>query len=187
MVSSDTRFKDRLTRVFRIGIAITVFLLATIMVGAQQEGSPGELKRATLIDGHQALHMNETVASRSTRWGVVVSSKAFYAFPGAKASVRTKSRSPVFEFETEPSFSDPVYLFRLDRHSDRREVRVAKGFGGLADLALPKDRIVETTLEEIQQAQTSVKRYRLKPKTPLRPGEYCLSRRISVCYDFGVD
>jgi len=25
------------------------------------------------------------------------------------------------------------------------------------------------------------------PLTPLRPGEYCVSRRFSVCFDFGVD
>ncbi|HMJ26640.1 MAG TPA: hypothetical protein VK475_12455, partial [Pyrinomonadaceae bacterium] len=75
--------------------------------------------------------------------------------------------------------------FRFDVRSDRREIRVAKGSGGLALMSIPKDHLIETTVEEIRNGST--KRYRLKPTGPLPPGEYCLSRRMSICYDFGVD
>jgi hypothetical protein len=111
----------------------------------------------------------------------------YFVFKGPKSNVRTKTPLPEFQFETDADFDETVQLFRLDAHSDRREIRVAKGSGGLAEMSIPNDHLVATKLEEIGKGEDSSKRYRLKPVTPLRPGEYCLSRRISICYDFGVD
>jgi len=126
--------------------------------------------------------MKDTAASRKGSWSPVVS-KQFYVFQGPRAALRTKTTLPEFQFEMDPASADPVYLFRFDVHSDRREIRVARGSGGLAEMSIPKDHLIETALEQIG----STKRYRLKPIAPLKPGEYCLSQKIWICYDFGVE
>jgi hypothetical protein len=153
---------------------------------AQQVYEPGDIQRVLLVDATQSVQMKDNVASRKGSWSVVVS-KQFYVFKGPRAALRTKTTLPEFQFEMDPAFDDDVYLFRFDVHSDRREIRVAKGSGGLVEMSIPKDHLVETTVEEIGNGQNSTKRYRLKPVVPLQPGEYCLSRKFSSCYDFGVD
>ena len=139
-----------------------------------------------LVEGTQSVQMKESIASRKGRSGVTAG-KQYFIFGGPKAAIRTKTLTPVLQFDADPAFDDPVYLFRLDMRSDSREIRVAKGHGGLAELSIPKDHIIPTRLEEIGVGQNPTKRYRIKPTTPLRPGEYCLSRNISVCFDFGID
>jgi len=165
---------------------LITLLLAASLSAQQQVDAPGELQRVHLFDGTQSVPMRDNVASRKGSWSVVVS-KMYYVFKGRKAPVRTKTTIPEFQFEADPEFDGTLFLFRLDVHSDSREIRVAKGSGGLAEMAIPKDHLIETRLEEIGKGENSTKRYRLKPLSPLRPGEYCLSQRISICYDFGVD
>ena len=170
----------------RVSFLGLVTLLLTASLAQQQSYQPGELTRVLLVDATQSVQMKDNVASRKGSWGVVVS-KQFYVFKGPRAALRTKTTLPEFQFEIDPAFDDPVYLFRFDVHSDRREIRVAKGSGGLAVMSIPKDHLIATTVEELGNGQNFTKRYRLKPIVPLRPGEYCLSRRISIFYDFGVD
>jgi hypothetical protein len=165
--------------------AVSLFAVSLFAVSeAQQVYEPGDIQHVILVDGTQSVQMKDNAASRKGSWSVVVS-KQFYVFKGPRAALRTKTTRPEFQFEMDPTFDDPVYLFRFDIHSDRREIRVAKGSGGLAEMSLPKDHLIETTVEEIGNGAT--KRYRLKPVAPLKPGEYCLSRKIWICYDFGVD
>lgn len=176
-------------RVSFSGLVTTLFAASLFAVlcsafGAQQVYEPGDMQRVMIVDGTQSVPMKDNVASRKGSSSVVVS-KQFYVFKGPRAALRTKTRLPEFQFETDPAFDDPVYLFRFDVHSDRREIRVARGSGGLVLMSLPEDHLIETKIEEIGNGST--KRYRLKPTAPLQPGEYCLSRKISVCYDFGVD
>ena len=166
---------------------VITLLLATILSATPQAGAPGEIKDLLIIEGTQSVPMTDASASRRTHWGVVAKSKQVFIFENPRATLRAKTALPVFEFDGDPSIDDPVYLFRFDRRSDRREITVASGFGGLAEFALPKDHIIATSLEEIRKGPNSTNRYRMKPTTPLRPGEYCLSRNISVCFDFGVD
>jgi hypothetical protein len=164
-----------------------VTLLFVVSLPAHpQSYEPGDLQRVLLVDGNQTVPMRDNVASSKTSWQVVVS-KQVYAFDGARAILRTKTSLPEFQFEKDPAFDDPVYLFRLDRRSDRREIRVAKSSGGLTEMSIPKDHLIETRIEATGNGQNSTRRYRLKPTVPLQPGEYCLSRKISTCYDFGVD
>lgn len=165
---------------------LVILLFAASLSAQQQVYEPGDIQRVLLVDGNQSVQMRDNVASRKGSWSVVVS-KQFYVFKGPRAALRTKAKLPEFQFETDPAFDDPVYLFRFDVHSDRREIRVARGTGGLAEMSIPKDHLIETTMQEIGGGQNSTKRYRLKPTVPLQPGEYCLSRRISICYAFGVD
>jgi len=167
-------------------VGLVTLLLAASFSAQQQVYEPGDIQRVLLVNGNQSVQMKDSVAS-SKGSSIVVVSKQFYVFKGAKASLRTRTRVPEFQFEMDPAFDDAVYLYKFDIHSDRREIRVAKGTGGLAVMSIPEDHLVETALEEIGAGQNSTKRYRLKPKAPLPPGEYCLSRKISTCYDFGVD
>ena len=166
--------------------AIPILLLVNVLSAQCQIDAPGDIRAVLLIEGTQSVQMRESIASRKGRSGVTAS-KQYFIFGGPKAAVRTRTVTPVFQFDADPAFDDPVYLFKLDMRSDRREIRVAKGSGGLAVMSIPEDHLIETALEEIGTGQNSTRRYRLKPKAPLQPGEYCLSRRISTCYDFGVD
>jgi len=166
--------------------AILMLLFPAVLSAQRQVDAPADLQAVLVIEGTHSVQMREIIASRKSRSGVTAA-KQYFRFTGPKATIRTKTLTPVLQFEADPSFDDPVYLFRLDMRSDRREIRVAKGFGGLAELSIPKDHIIPTSLEEIGAGQNSTKRYRMKPTIPLRPGEYCLSRTISVCFDFGVD
>ena len=165
---------------------VTLFLVS-ITPTQHQAGAPGEIRGLLYLDGTQSIQMRDTAASRRSRWGVVAASKQYFVFEGPRATLRVKTTTPAFQFDADPSFDDPVYLFRFDRKSDRREITVASGFGGLANFSLPKDHIIETSLEEISKGPDSTHRYRMKPVAPLRPGEYCISRNFSVCFDFGVD
>lgn len=165
---------------------LITLLFAVSLSARQQVYEPGDIQRVLLVDGTQSIQMKDSVAS-SKGSSIVIVSKQFYVFKGPKATLRTKTRLPEFQFEMDPGFDDPVYLYKFDVRSDRREIRVAKGSGGLAVMSIPDDHLIKTALEEIGAGQNSTKRYRLKPKALLSPGEYCLSRRISTCYDFGVD
>jgi hypothetical protein len=166
--------------------AILMFIFPAVLAAQRQVEATSDMQAVLLIQGTQSAQLRESIASRKGRSGVAAS-KQYFIFGGPKAAIRTKTLMPVFQFDADPAFDDPVYLFRLDMRSDRREIRVAKGYGGLAELSIPKDHIIPTSLEEIGVGQNSTKRYRMKPTTPLRPGEYCLSRNISICFDFGVD
>lgn len=170
-------------RVSFLGLVILLFVASPAQ---QQSYGPGDIQRVLLVEATQSVPMRDKVASRKGNWKVVLSEQ-FFVFKGSRAFLRTKSTLPEFQFERDPGFDDPVYLFRFDVHSDRREIRIARGSGGLAEMSIPKDRLIETTVEELGTGQNSTKRYRLKPMTPLPPGEYCLSRSIAICYDFGID
>ena len=153
-----------------LGLAILMLLLTTILSAQGQVDAPGDIKAVLLIEGTQSVQMRESIASRKGRSGIAAS-KQYFIFGGPKAAIRTRTKTPVFQFDADPAFDDPVYLFRVDMRSDRREIRVAKGYGGLAELSIPKDHIIPTRLEEVGDGQNSTKRYRMKPTMPLRPGE----------------
>src|SRR6266478_225438 len=162
----------------RVSFAGLITLLFAVSLSAQlQTYEPGDIQRVVLVDATQSVQMKDSVAS-SKGSSIVVVSKQFYVFKGPKAVLRTNTKLPEFQFEMDPAFDDPVYLYRFDVHSDRREITVAKGTGGLAVMSIPEDHLIETASEEIGTGQNSTRRYRLKPKAPLPPGEYCLSGRI---------
>lgn len=131
--------------------------------------------------------MKATEPSRSGRLGIG-SGKQYYIFRGAKAALRVTNTTPEFEFYADPGLvSSSVYLFKLEMHSDRREIKVASGPGGFAVFKIPKERIVPTSVEEIGEGPNSTRRYRMKPLMALRPGEYCLAQNTVAYYDFGLD
>jgi hypothetical protein len=161
--------------------------LSVLTVGRTPQ-SPLEITSVTLIDGGRSVELKENAAGSHTRFGIPIS-KQYFTVRERRAAVRTSNTRPVFEFlaNSTPEISSDVYLFRFDVRSDRREIRVAKGSGGLAELRIPQDHLIAASLEEIGAGPNSTKRYRLKPNQALRPGEYCLGQGITAFYDFGVD
>jgi hypothetical protein len=168
-----------------IFVAILMVTVGGFLSAQRQSDNPGDLQAVLLIDGSHSFQMKDAVASRSGRLGITAN-KQYFSFGGPKATLRTRNAMPTLQFDADPDFDDPVYLFRLDVRSDRREIRIAKGHG-LTELTIPKDHMIPTRQEEIGKGQNSTTRYQIKPTVPLRSGEYCLSRRVSVCFDFGVD
>lgn len=167
-------------------LGLVTLLFAVSLSAQQQVHESGDIQRVLLVDTTRSVEMKDTVASRKGSSGIVVS-KQFFVFKGPRAALRTKARLPEFQFERDAAFDDPVYLFKFDVHSDRRQIRVARGSGGLAAMSIPNDHLIEFALEELGRGKNSTRRYRLKPKAPLPPGEYCLSQKITICYDFGID
>src|SRR5580765_8494361 len=147
-----------------------VTLLFAASLFAQQVNDPSDIQRVVLVEASQSTEMKDSVASTKGSWAVVVSQKSF-VFKDRRATLRTKTTEPEFQFEMDPAFDDPVYLFRFDVHSDRREIRVARSTGGLTPMSIPTDHVIESTLQQIGDGQNSMKRYRLKPTAPLKPGE----------------
>lgn len=166
-----------------LSAALPILMVTVLFAHRQIEG--GELRSVMLIDKTRSLEMKDAVASRRGRAGVM-GGKQYYVFAGPKAELRTQTPLPVFQFDLDGPVDNDVYLFRFDKKSDAREIKVAQG-SGLTEIAIPKDHLIATTIEEVGAGRNSAKRYRLKPTAPLRPGEYCLSRDFSVCFDFGVD
>ena len=174
-------------RTLRFGVA--VLLLASALQGQRQADTSDEIGVVTLRDGTHSVPMKQSVPARRARVGIF-SSKQYFILGGPKAVIRTTNKTPVFEFVADPTLDEAsdYYLFKFDMRSGSREIRVAKSTGGgLAELKMPKDHIIPTTVEAIGDGPNSTKRYRLKPTAHLRPGEYCLAKSIISYYDFGVD
>lgn len=170
-----------------IRILLLGLLVISALAGARPSHPPIEISDVTIIDGLRTLPLHDIAPSSRSRFGIPLS-KQYFSFEGKKASIRTTNKTPAFEFVASPgtNVSSNVYLFRFDVRSDRREIRVAKG-SGLAELRIPKDHLISTSIEEIGEGPNSTKRYRLTANVPLGPGEYCLAQGITAFYDFGVD
>src|SRR3977135_447708 len=101
------------------GLVTTLFAASLLAVSlfavseAQQVYAPGDIQRVLLVDATHSVQMKDNVASRKGSWSVVVS-RQFYVFKGPRAALRTKTTLPEFQFEIDPAFDDPVYLFRFD-------------------------------------------------------------------------
>ncbi len=165
---------------------VIVLILTPPLLAQNQTKAPGDLTSVYILDGSQSIQLKYDVASRRSHTGIT-SGKQYFVFWGEKAAVRTSTRTPSFEFETDAALDDPVYLFKFDTHSRIREIRVAKGGGGLAELSIPRDHLIQTQLQIIRDGPNATKLYRLKPTSALRPGEYCLGRTSYTCFDFGID
>src|SRR5438876_7174145 len=105
--------------------AILMLLFPAVLSAQRQVDATGDIRAVLLIEGTQSVQMKESIASRKGRSGITASKQYFiFGGPGPKAAIRTRTVTPVFQFDADPAFDDPVYLFRLDMRSDRREFRV---------------------------------------------------------------
>jgi hypothetical protein len=118
--------------------------------------------------------------------------KTELVLPGNKAKYRTSDRQPVFLSSNEPA---DVPLVKLDPGKNDRNLRVSSSFrsgpysGSTSQRGIrPEDRI------DVDAERDSRGLFRIRPRTPLPPGEYAfvLTRSsgtipMGTVYDFGVD
>lgn len=167
----------------------TLLALLTLAVSPFGQNEPRVVGRVLFVDGSQSVEMKYSVSSVRGTLSMFATVKQYLVFEGSKATLRTKHRQPSMEFYASSDLDIPsaIYLLRFDAESDRRQIRVGKSRGKVATTGIPKDHSVDSTVEELGDGPNSTKRYRLKPSSPLRPGEYCLVRSTDTCFDFGVD
>jgi hypothetical protein len=137
-------------------------------------------KEVELIASSTEVERNNARYSRSTE--VVIA--------GNKAKVRTAERQPVFVLTTPPS---EMPLVKLDPGKNDRNLKVGSGsrvpYGGSTSTR----GIRGEDMIEVDAERDSRGFYRVKPRTPLAPGEYGFvatrggSPMGSSIYDFGVD
>ena len=139
-----------------------------------------EGKEVELMAAGSEVQRNSARYSRSTE--VVIA--------GNKAKVRTGERQPVFVLTTPPS---EMPLVKLDPGKNDRNLKVGSGsrvpYGGSTSTR----GIRGEDMIEVDAERDSRGFYRVKPRTPLAPGEYGFvatrggSPMGSSIYDFGVD
>jgi hypothetical protein len=137
-------------------------------------------KEVELVAAGSEVQKNNARYSRSTE--VVIA--------GNKAKVRTAERQPVFVLTTPPS---EMPLVKLDPGKNDRNLKVGSGsrvpYGGSTSTR----GIRGEDMIEVDAERDSRGFYRVKPRTPLAPGEYGFvatrggSPMGSSIYDFGVD
>jgi hypothetical protein len=173
-------------RILNVGLG--ALLVISVLAGTHGSHAQGEISSVTLIDGARVVPMKDSAPNSRGRFGVPLS-KQYFIFSGSRSALRTTNKSPVFEFVAVRGFDveSEVYLFRFDTRAESREIRVAKGSSGLAEMKIPTDHIIPAIVEDIGEGPSATRRYRLKPKAPLRTGEYCLAEGFTSYYDFGVD
>jgi len=127
------------------------------------------------------VQRNRTPYSRSTE----------LVIGGNKAKYRTAERQPVFVITTELG---EMPLVRLDPGKSDRNLKIGSGsrapYGGsTSSRGIRSEDMIEVSAERDSRGF-----YRIKPRTPLPPGEYgFVSTRGgspnagSTIYDFGVD
>src|SRR5260370_20623782 len=115
-------------RILPLGL---VLLLASTLSGQRQSDAPANVDAVTLRDGTHSVLMKPTEPTRSGRLGVGTG-KQYYVFRGARAVMRLTNTTPEFEFYADPSqVASDVYLFKLETRSASREIKVARGAGGI--------------------------------------------------------
>src|SRR5205807_6692787 len=95
---------------------------------------------------------------------------------GKQADLRIKNPSPQFMLYSDPAvnLSNSTALVRLDVKSDRREIRTVKVGLGTVSSSLPKDHVIDVTIEEVRTEPGNRRMilYKMTPTSPLKPGEY---------------
>ncbi|OLD28031.1 MAG: hypothetical protein AUJ04_02505 [Acidobacteria bacterium 13_1_40CM_3_55_6] len=167
---------------------IAALFLTSAIFAQRQSDAPREIGEVLLNDGTKSVSMKYSISAQRGHKGFS-STKEYFVFGDPKARIRTESKTPTIEFNADAAFNveSGVYIWRFDNHKDRREIRVAKGKNKDIHYSIPSDHVIATTLEEVGDGPNGTKRYRMKPKAPLGPGEYCLARSSDSCFDFGVD
>jgi hypothetical protein len=138
-------------------------------------------KEVELMAAGGEVQRNRTPYSRSTELVIA----------GNKAKSRTAERQPVFVITSEPG---EMPLVRLDPGKSDRNLKIGSGsrvpYGGsTSSRGIRSEDMIEVSAERDSRGF-----YRIKPRTPLAPGEYgFVSTRGaspnagSNIYDFGVD
>jgi hypothetical protein len=142
------------------------------------------------LKGAQYVELMPAVASIETNFQVFTS-KSELVLKGRKASYRVEDRQPVFFSAWAPNEVPLVKLKPGDRHDDRN-LKFSSGafmpYGGTQTTGVRNEDVIEVDSEKDARGL-----YRLKPKSPLKTGEYgfVLTHGFGAgggkIFDFGVD
>jgi len=142
------------------------------------------------VKGAQYVEMTPAIASVETNFQVF-SSKSELVLRGRKAPYRVEDRQPVFFSAWAPNEAPLVKLKPGDKHDDRN-LKLGSGafnpYGGTQKTGVRQDDVIDVESERDPRGF-----YRLKPREPLKPGEYGFILTSGFgggggkIFDFGVD
>jgi hypothetical protein len=142
------------------------------------------------VRGPQYVEMTPAIASVETNFQVF-SSKSELVLRGRKAPYRVEDRQPVFFSAWAPNEVPLVKLKPGDKHDDRN-LKFSSGafmpYGGTQKTGVRQDDVIDVESEKDPRGF-----YRLKPREPLKPGEYGFILTSGFgggggkIFDFGVD
>jgi hypothetical protein len=138
----------------------------------------------------QYVEMTPAIASVETNFQVFTS-KSELVLRGRKAAYRVDDRQPVFFSAWAPNEVPLVKLKPGDKHDDRN-LKFSSGafmpYGGTQKTGVRQDDVIDVESERDPRGF-----YRLKPREPLKPGEYGFVLTSGFgggggkIFDFGVD
>ena len=144
------------------------------------------------VRGDQYIELSAAVASLETNHAFF-SSDSQIVLKSRKASYRITERQPVF-FSVWPANEVPLVRLKPGDDHDDRNLKVGSGsfmpFGGTVKMGVRTKDTIEVDAEKDPRGF-----YRIKPRTPLEPGEYgfILTHGLAAggtggkIYDFGLD
>jgi hypothetical protein len=161
------------------------------MVGAGAPAKPTAARETIFhLKGAQYVELAPAVASIETNFQFF-SSKSELVLKGRKAPYRVSDGQPVFFSAWAPNEVPLVKLKPGDKHDDRN-LKFSSGafmpYGGTQKTGVRNEDVIAVDSERDARGL-----YRLKPKEPLKPGEYgfVLTHGFGAgggkIYDFGVD
>lgn len=138
----------------------------------------------------QYVEMTPAIASVETNFQVF-SSKSELVLKGRKASYRVEDRQPIFFSAWAPNEAPLVRLKPGDKHDDRN-LKFSSGafmpYGGTQKTGVRSEDIID-----VESEKDPAGLYRLKPREPLKAGEYGFIITSGFgggggkIYDFGID
>jgi hypothetical protein len=164
---------------------------AAVPGGAAPAATPQARDTIFHFRGAQYVEMVPAVASIETNFEFFTS-KSELVLKGRKATYRVDDRQPVFYSVWSPNEVPLVKLKPGDKKDDRN-LKFSSGsfmpYGGTQKTGVRTDDIIEVEAEKDSRGL-----YRLKPKQPLKSGEYgfvlthgSAAGAIGKIFDFGVD
>lgn len=142
-----------------------------------------------LIDGNTRTQLKR-VAGQYIIKSVFFRTINWHVLSGSHADVQIMNSTPAFEFALpmDVKAADMVKIEKPDVKPDSREIETAMGGLFVNKNSLNK-RILPVVIEELKGEDMlggRFAKYRVKPASPLPPGEYLLSI-LGMYYDFGVE
>lgn len=163
---------------------------AAVPRGGSTTGPPQGREAIFHVRGGQYVEMVPAIASVETNFQVFTS-KSELVLKGRKASYRLDDRQPVFFSAWAPNEAPLVRLKPGDKHDDRN-LKFSSGafmpYGGTQKTGVRSEDIID-----VESEKDAGGLYRLKPREPLKAGEYGFIITSGFgggggkIYDFGID
>jgi hypothetical protein len=139
-----------------------------------------------LVDGTTRTRLKRASGSEFIKPNPLFRTKSWYVLSGSKADVQVKNGMPAFEFTlpADVKAQDMVVIQKPVVESDSRKIEMAV-IGLFVNQDTLKKRDLPVVIEELE-GEGRLTTYRVKPASPLAPGEYLLAVR-GMYYDFGIE